>query len=125
MRVFVSAIAVLSLAGIATPTLAQSGDIVVPAGLTVKEVRELEKLEKRRVDLQEDISDSEREMINAREKIAKSEARLAEAEGRLRDAQDKQEKVQRSLEKDQQKLAEVEMRLAQLRCEEPVELSRR
>lgn len=127
MRVFVSALAALSLAGVAAPAMAQTQDstIVVPADLTAKELRELAKLEKKRVKALEEIADSEKDTIEARSRIAKAEARLVEAEGRLREAGIKREKAERELARDQEKLAEIDARLQELRGTAPVELSRR
>lgn len=125
MRAFVPAFAALSLAAFAVPATVQAQEIVVPGELSSKDAKEFRKLEKKRLELQGDIVDHEKDVLKARERVSKAEARLADAESDLRQANNKRTRIDRDLSKDRRKLAETEARLAGLRGDPASQLSRR
>ncbi len=124
MRAFIPTLAALSLAAIAAPAAAQAPEIVVPGELSTKDAKEFRKLEKKRLELQEDIAGSEKDIFKARERVEKAQARLSDAQKDLRKVNDRRADLDRDLEKDRRKLAETEARLVEMGAS-PARMSRR
>ena len=102
----------LAAALFATPALAGNESIVAPAHLSDDDAKEWRSIEKKRLDMADQLADREIDLIEAREREARALAKIADAEKRHRSLIEDRKKTERKLERERKALAEMERELA-------------